>query len=311
MRNIFKSTGFLAILACFLWSTAFVGVKIGLQYHTPFQFAGFRFILSGILIFLFVGKPTYYFNEVKKHFRFIAHISILQVFILYGLFYSGLNLVPGALGAMIIGSSPIFIAIVAHMMTKNDKLTLYKTISILIGIGGIVLITIGRSKIGKINYIEYLGIGLLIINNFAAGYANVLVSRYNKGLSSSVLSSSTLFIGGTMLFLISIPIEGIHLQPFPAEYYYSLLWLSMLSAVAITIWYSLLKRPEVKVSILNVWKFLIPISGAILSWIILPDEHPDAIAIVAMIVISLSLLILNYANRKEKQLLKKNSNNLN
>lgn len=37
---------FLAVFACFLWSTAFVGIKVGLQYTTPFFFAGVRFMLS-------------------------------------------------------------------------------------------------------------------------------------------------------------------------------------------------------------------------------------------------------------------------
>ncbi|MCD6354765.1 MAG: hypothetical protein J7L95_04370 [Prolixibacteraceae bacterium] len=46
MSNTFKNTTFLAILACWLWSTAFVGVKIGLEYQSPFQFAGSRFFIS-------------------------------------------------------------------------------------------------------------------------------------------------------------------------------------------------------------------------------------------------------------------------
>lgn len=103
-----------------------------------------------------------------------------------------------------------------------------------------------------------------------------------------------------MLFLVSIPVEGVNFGPFPPEYYYSLAWLSLLSAAAITIWYSLLKRPGVKVSILNIWKFLIPVSGAFLSWIILTDENPDLISIVGMGVIAFSLLALNYANRKAR-----------
>lgn len=43
MISKLKSTTFLAILACLLWSTAFVGIKIGLEYTTPMQFAGTRF----------------------------------------------------------------------------------------------------------------------------------------------------------------------------------------------------------------------------------------------------------------------------
>jgi len=48
MKNDRLETLLLAAVACMLWSTAFVGIKIGLRYSSPFQFAGFRFILSGL-----------------------------------------------------------------------------------------------------------------------------------------------------------------------------------------------------------------------------------------------------------------------
>lgn len=298
MKNIIKSTTFLAILACWLWSTAFAGVKIGLEYHTPFQFAGIRFFISGILIFIIIGKPKFFFRQVKENIKILMLVSFIQVFTQYALFYSGLNLIPGSLGAMIIGSSPLFVAIVAHFSFHNDKMTPLKTFSILIGVAGIAIITLGRTKIELKGEFELLGIALLLINNLIAGYANVLVSKTPRSISPLVLSSTSLSVGGLMLFLVSIPVEGIHFGPFPPKYYIALGWLSFLSAAAISIWYTLLKRPGVKVSLLNVWKFLIPVSGAVLSWIILEDEHPDYMSILGMVVIAISLLALNFANRR-------------
>jgi drug/metabolite transporter (DMT)-like permease len=110
-----------------------------------------------------------------------------------------------------------------------------------------------------------------------------------------------------MLTLVSIPVEGVNLGPFPLEYYAALAWLSFLSAAAISIWFVLLKRPEVKVSVLNVWKFLIPVSGALLSWLILENENPDIISVSGMVVIAISLLALNYSqptgSKKKKPVL--------
>jgi drug/metabolite transporter (DMT)-like permease len=300
MRNTVKSTTFLAILACWLWSTAFVGVKIGLEYHTPFQFAGIRFFISGVLIFLYFGKPRQFFTELNSNLKFIILLSFVQIFGQYALFYSGLNLVPSALAAMIIGSQPLFIAVVAHFSFHNDKMTPLKTGSILIGVLGIAIITLGRTKVEVKDELEYLGIALLLINNLVSGYSNVIISKKSSGISPVVLSSTSLMIGGLMLSVVSVPVEGINLGPFPKEYWYALAWLSFLSAAAITIWYSLLKRPGVKISILNVWKFLIPVLGAALSWMILESEKPDYISILGMGIIAISLISLNYANRKSQ-----------
>ena len=255
MKNILKSTTFLAILVCWLWSTAFAMVKIGLEYSTPFQFAGLRFILAGVMLFLFIGKPAMIFNEIKANWKFILVLSFAQFSGQYAFFYKGMELVPGALGAMIIGASPLFIAVVAHFAFHNDKMTPFKTVSILVGVAGIAIITLG-----------------LFINNLFSGYSNVLVSKQPRKISPIVLSSTTLFIGGLTLFLVSVPVEGIRFQPAPAVYYFSLLWLAFLSATAFAIWYGLLQRPGVKVSQINMWKFLIPVSGAILSWILIKNE---------------------------------------
>lgn len=259
-------------------------------------------MISGIILFIYFGKPRMVYREIKAYWKFIILLATLQFFVQYSFFYLGMMYVPGALGAMIIGSSPLFIAIVAHFSMQNDKMTPIKTGSIFIGIFGIAIITLGRAKVEIKNELELLGIGLLLVNNFASGFSNVMVSKYQKGRSPLVLSSTSLFLGGLMLFLVAIPVEGINWGPFPTVYYATLGWLSFLSAAAFAIWFTLLQRPGVKVSILNTWKFLIPASGAALSWLFIKDEKPDWISIAGMLVITLSLFTLNYANRKAAKL---------
>lgn len=302
MNRILQTTTFLAILATWLWSTAFAVVKIGLQYQSPLQFAGLRFTLAGLLVFIAYGRTHLYILQVRTHWRFIMVIAILQVVWQYSFFYVGINLIPGALGAMLVGSSPLFIAMVAHVSMKSDRLTPLKMLSILVGVSGIVLITLGRQKVEFRGEYEWVGIMLLLINNVLSGYSNVLISKSKKELHPVILSSSSLFAGGFMLYLISLPIEGISVGPFPVTYYLSLGWLSFLSAAAITIWYTLLSRPGVKVSVLNTWKFLIPVLGAWLSWMLLPEEKPDVTQIIAMAIIALSLVLLNQANRRQKRM---------
>jgi drug/metabolite transporter (DMT)-like permease len=300
MKKFLNSTTFLAIVASWLWSTAFVGVKIGLQYQTPFQFAGIRFFISGILLFLYFGNPRQFFTQIRQHPWFILLISLVQITFQYALFYSGLNLVPGALAAMVVGSSPLFVAVFVHFALKNDRMTRPKLLSILIGVAGIVIITLGRANVEMKGEYEWLGILLLIVNNFSSGYSSVLVLKKSSGISPVVLSSSSLMIGGFMLFAVSLPLEGLNMGPFPLEYYLSLGWLSFLSAAAFTIWFGLIKRPGVKISELNVWKFLIPVSGAILSWLLIKDEKPDLTSVIGMCVIGLSLIVLNvFGKRKE------------
>lgn len=294
MKVNFRNTAIMAIVACLLWSTAFAGVKIGLKYMTPLQFAGIRFTISGILILLFYGKIRTFWEILIKNFRFIMWVAFLQTVLMYSLFYTGINMVPGSLGAMVIGSGPLFAAIVAHFAMSNDKMNVKTTMGIFLGIAGIVIINYGRQTTGIAGTKEILGVIILIANNLVSGWYNVVVMKSKTKVPALVLSAASLGIGGLILILISIPIEGVHLQAFKPEFYVALGWLSFLSAAAFAIWFALLKRPEVKVSHLNTWKFIIPVFGALLSWMLLPDEYPDVYAITGMIVVAAAMLVMNH-----------------
>ncbi|MDY0200564.1 MAG: DMT family transporter [Bacteroidales bacterium] len=298
LKTVLNSTIFLAIISCILWSTAFVGIKIGLQYTSPFQFAGIRFFISGLLILPFIPNLKEKLIIAYQNIGKILLVGFVQSFLQYAFFYKGVDMVPGSLSAMLIGSGPIFIAIVAHFFMPGDTLNRRKIASILVGLTGIIVISLGRKQMGAVGPLVGLGIVILIINNFLTGFGNLLVAKDKKRIPPLILSSFSMLFGGALLFILGLITEGYQSGPFPLEYWLSLGWLSFLSAAAISIWYTLLKRPGVKLSTLNMWKFIIPVLGAVLSWIMLPNEHPTLIAIIGMALVGFSLVILNWNIRK-------------
>jgi drug/metabolite transporter (DMT)-like permease len=299
LRKIILSTSFLAIIACLLWASAFVGIKLGLPYSSPLQFAGIRFFISGLMILPFAGPYKKYIQVLRKHIKLVLIVGVMNNFIQYAAFYLGLSMVPAALGAIIIGAAPLFVAMAAHFYMPDDKMNLSKLMIFILGIGGIVLVSIGRNNFSTVAEASLIGILLLIFVNIVSGIGNVIVAKTkDDNIPPLVLSSSAMTLGGSLLFIISIPIEGYQGNPKPLEYYVSLLWLSFLSAAAVSIWFILLKRKSVKVSDLNFWKFLIPVAGAVLAWLILPDEKPSLVAILGMTVIALSLILLNIFKKR-------------
>ena len=106
-----RNTTFWAIIACLLWSTAYAGIKLGLQYDTPLHFAGIRFIISGLMILPFTVRPSAYIKMIRENWKVVAMVMGLQTLINYSLFYLGMDLVPGALGAVIVGSQPLVTAV--------------------------------------------------------------------------------------------------------------------------------------------------------------------------------------------------------
>ena len=217
------------------------------------------------------------------------------------MFYLGISLVPASLGAIVIGSGPLFIAMIAHILMHDDHLSLKKFWIFLLGVSGIVFVSAGRNNFSLTGEVKFLGILFLLITIIISGITNVVVSKDQQKVPPLILSSSSMIIGGAALFLFSVPVEGLNLDAKPIEYYASLAWLSFLSAAAVSIWFVLLKRKGVKVSDLNFWKFIIPVAGAILSWLILPDEKPNYVAFIGMGIIAVAVILMNLHNKNLKR----------
>ena len=130
-----------AILACLLWGSAFAGAKIGFQYAEPIFLSGMRFTLAGMLLIPIMLINRIDLRKEIKNWRFMLLFAFIQTFLQYGLFFMGLDKVPGAISSIIVGAGPLFVAVMAHLTLKNDKMTPRKIFAIFMGVLGIVLIS--------------------------------------------------------------------------------------------------------------------------------------------------------------------------
>ena len=287
-----------AVIACLLWGSAFASAKIGFQYVEPIFLSGMRFVLAGIFLFPIIYMQKVNVRDSLKYWPFMLLFAFVQTFLQYGLFFMGLDKVPAATSAIIIGTGPLFIAVMAHLTIHDDKLSLRKTIAIFLGMAGVVFISLAKGHFMSGESSFYIGVVLLVLSNIAGSYTNIMVvKKKSYNLSPIVLTSFANFVGGIMLLVTSFIIEKPEIRIYPAEFYMALIWLSIIPATGFTLWYGLLQLPGVKVSELNIWKFLIPVTGSVLSWIILSDEYPDINSIIGIMIITVALLLLQMPER--------------
>jgi drug/metabolite transporter (DMT)-like permease len=283
-----KNNG-MAILACLLWSSAFVTVKHALDYQPPLTLAGMRFVLAGLLLIPLSGSLLAPWRMLKRECRTVLLVSLFHTIYLYATFFIGMSWVRGAEGAIMIGAGPLCSALVAHLLMHDDKLERKTIISLLFGMAGVIFISLASKPWSPTGLKEFLGLMLLLSGSLVSAVGNVVVAKRKGGLHPVALNSIQMLLGGMVLLLIALPFEGRPQLVQPAAFYGLLLWLSTISAVAFAIWFHLLGR--MKVSRLNLWKFLIPLSGAALSWLLLPDESPTWPTLAGMTLIIVGILI--------------------
>lgn len=293
-------TKLLAIFACILWGSAFAGAKIAFAYTSPLHLSGMRFMLAGILLIPLLLYQKIDWKANLKEWRYMLLFGILQTFLQYGLFFMGLNLVPGAISAIIIGGGPLFVALMAHFTIREDTLTKRKTAAITLGMTGIVFTSLAKGGIENADLGLYMGIGLLLISNLIGASTNIIVAKNRKRVSPTLLTAFANFTGGLLLYLVSYFTEDWQIKPYTSEFYIALLWLAFIPAAGFSIWFGILKDPKVKVSDLNIWKFITPVTGVILSWLLLPDEHPDIYSAIGVVIIAFSLITLQWKPLKRR-----------
>lgn len=289
---MFKKKGLLyAILASVLWAIVNPVIKTGLSYDmTPMNFAGLRFTSVGIILLAYTWHKGMW-EEVRKNSKLFTLLTLVNIFLGYAAFYIGVNLVDGAISSIIMGTTPFVNIILSHIMTKNDKLNKHKVISILISLVGLLMIIGVKTGGYSINGIGLIGIGLLFMNIIFQGYSAIKVAEYKANIDPVFLNAVQMFFGGFLLYVTGVAIEGY--KQFigkPIGFYLSLGTLVFVSVFAFSFWFIALQDKNTKVSEVNMCRLINPILGAILSWIMLPDEVPTFNTVAGMIIIVFSLV---------------------
>lgn len=275
---------FFAILCNVLWGSAFPFIKIGYQLFnitthtgTKILFAGIRFAVAGIillLLFYIINKKVP--KIPKDNIKNVLSTSIVQTFLEYIFFYIGLSNA-SASNSSILDSVSAFIGIIlAHFIYKNDKLTSNKVIGCVLGFASVLLITFGE---GRLTF-SFNGEGFIIIASAMFAIGAILSKKATQKSDSITVTGYNLTIGGIMLIITGI-LSGGKLETVTAQGIAVLVYLSLLSAIAFTLWALLLTyNPVGKIVIYN---FIIPVSGTILSALFLHENilRPNYIAALA------------------------------
>ena len=270
------SVAVLALICCLLWGSAFPAIKISymqLGIKEPFemiQLAGIRFLLASILVLIFARvfvKTS--LRPSKKEWRVIVVIALMQTFGAYAFNYIGMANTTSA-KASILSSAEIFFTIVlTHFMFKNDRLTIRKITGLILGLMGIVAVNMTSS--GKTVWsFSFNGEGFLLLTSLFVAVAFIIIKKHSEWINMLRINGWQLVLGGILLGIFGY--SGSHkVIGFTLESAGLLLYMALLSAVAFSVWFELLKHN--RASEVTIYKFALPVFGALLSVIVLPQEQ--------------------------------------
>lgn len=278
---------FLLILSV-VWGGSFYFIEKALIYFTFEQVVFFRVFFAALFIFvvLLIKKIKIIF-DLKLWGMFFVMGSLNNVIPFLAITYAQES-ITASLASLFNATTPIFTALLAHVLTKDEKITFLKTIGILIGFIGMIILLIpkGFGSFEAAGAFAMLG----AISYAFAGVFGKKLKEYNPILNVfGMLSASSVIM--YLIFFSSINnMEAKSLYEFK-----DLIFLAVLStSIAYIIYFRLLfSIGAVKLLLVT---YLIPISASFLG-IFLLNEKFTINMIIGGGVIFVSLWLIN---KKEK-----------
>jgi len=118
----------LLLLLGIIWGSSFFNIKIASTSYEPFTLAFVRVVFASIpLIFLCFYKKIK-IQAFSKNWKSYAVIGACNIVIPFSLIAIGTSKVDSFLAAMLMSTTPMSGSILAHLFTKNEKITLFKSI---------------------------------------------------------------------------------------------------------------------------------------------------------------------------------------
>lgn len=291
----------IAIFCSILWGSAFPVLKISYDklkifpedIYSKILFAGLRFFIASILIFIiviFFLKISIKIN--KKSLRLLLILGLLQTSFQYFFFYNGLAYTSGIKGSILSSIGTFFVVIFAHFIYENDKMNFKKTIGLISGFLGIFLVNWGK---GGFNLAFTLrGEGFLIISGLFSALGTILAKKLSDEIHPFIITAWQMFLGSIVLLIFGFSgtENMLNFTPLTSGL---LLYGSFLSATAFSLWYALLKYN--RAGEIALYKFIIPVSGSFLSVILIPGESFTIYMLAALILVALGIVSVNYKRK--------------
>ncbi len=289
----------MAAIACILWGSAFPVLKISyaeLQLETAdvsarMLIAGARFFLAGLMVFAVQGLILRQPVKVEKGSILpLLLLGLAQTGLQYFFFYNGVAVVSGIKSAILNAVGNFFVVIFAHFIYTNDRLNMGKVLGLIAGFGGIILVNWQPGAVIGWEF-SLRGEGFLIFSGLTSALGTFWAKRLGKRINPITINAYQLTLGSLLLLGLGLPafLDG-QLTPTPL-FWILFIYSAFLSAAAFSIWYILLKHN--KAGEVTFYKFVIPISGTILSATLLPNEHFNLSMFIALLLVASGIGAVN------------------
>ena len=259
---------FLLLLLGAIWGSSFFNIKIATYSYEPYTLALIRVILATVPMLIVSSFYKIKIQAFSKNWKIYALVGLCNLTIPFSLIAIGTNKIDSYLAAMLMSTTPITGSILAHFFIKDEKITFLKSLGIILGFSGILLLFFDKLIINESNYLFVL---LIILGSTFYSISGILILKKLKKSGNVNVTTSTLIWSLITLLPLSFILE----EPFQStptlKSTLSLIYLGVV-ATGFAWWLRFKILAKNGIVFQTQVTYLIPIFGVIFGALILDEQ---------------------------------------
>ncbi|HVJ11245.1 MAG TPA: DMT family transporter [Burkholderiales bacterium] len=254
-----------------LWSTGFVGAKLGLPYAEPFTFLELRFLCVLALLMPLCWLTQAPWPSRRRVMQMAVSGGLIQAGYLGGVFASLHHGMPAGVSALVTGMQPVFTAVLGGWLLR-EAVTARQWLGLVLGLGGVLLVVGDRIVV---EHLSALSVALSVFALLSITLGTLWQKRHGAGVDLRT-GAAIQFMAAAVLIAPFTLLESRAVQ-WSGEFLFALAWLTVvLSLGAIFLLLTLIKRGRAtQVSSLF---YLVPPTTALIAWPLFGETYSPAAA---------------------------------
>ncbi len=279
-------TKLVPVIFVLLWSTGFIGARLGAPYSEPFAFLSLRFLLvlplMGIILWL-SGKS---FALTRQQ---VLHAIITGMF-MHGIYLSGVfwaidNGMPAGVTALITGLQPFITGTLAYFLLK-ENVTLRQWIGLAAGFLGILLVILPRMGSG-VAQIPLWTVAASFIASLGIAFGTTWQKRQPKG--TDLLTGIFYQYFGALLITLPLSMTESWVITWSGDMIFALAWLVIVLSVGAILLLMYLLRHGAASTTATMF-YLTPVAAAVESYFLF-GEILNIIQLIGMAIVVVAIAV--------------------
>lgn len=270
------------VAVCIIWGTTYLGIRISLESMPPALMGGLRWTIAGGLLAAWVAARGGTFPP-RSRWGSIMLLGFLLLVLGNGGVVVAEQWVPSGLAAVMIASSPFWMAGVEALHRDGERLTRNAVIGLIIGFSGILILVWPDLTTARGD--RYFVFGIIALQIAALGWS--LGSAYSKrhGRTDDVLATTACqMLAGGVMMLAAGTVRGEWPDLFfTGRTITALMYLSTLGAIGGFVAYTYALR-HLPISFVSLYAYINPIIAVALGVALLGEPFDSRMATAAALV---------------------------